>query len=128
MLQQDKCSQRDVDMTFEEVQQMVLSFPGVEEYLAFGKRPTFSVNQRLIACIARIDENTLVVKVPDQREREFFLATRPNIYYLTDHYALSEVLLVRIPLADPDELRELLEQAWRTFASKRRQERYAMNG
>jgi hypothetical protein len=113
-------------MTFEEVQQLALSFPGVEEYLAFG-RPTFRINERLLACIARIDPDTLVVKVYDQREREFFLATRPDVYYLTDQYLLFEALLVRIPFADAEELRELFEQTWRKLASRRRQAQYAAN-
>ena len=105
-------------MKFNEIREMALSFPGVEEQLAFG-RPTYKLSKRFLACIAKIDDDTLCIKVPDQREREYLLATRPEIYYLTDHYANFGALLVRIPQADPAELRDLFEQAWRTFATKR---------
>jgi hypothetical protein len=105
-------------MNFEDVRQIGFSFPGVEEHLAFG-RPTLRVNKRFLACIAKIDPNTLCIKVPDQREREYLLSTRPEIYYLADHYANFECLLVRLPVADPVKLRDLFEDAWRTFAPKR---------
>ena len=105
-------------MTFDEIRQMALSYPGVQEHLVFGG-PTFKVGKRFLACIAKIDPNTLVVKVPDQREREFFLSTRPEIYYMQEHYESFECLLVRMPAADPEELRDLFEQAWRTYAPKK---------
>ena len=47
------------------------------------------------------------------------LATKPEIYYLTDHYVSFECLLVRMPMADPDELWQLLEQAWLAYAPKK---------
>lgn len=105
-------------MTFDEVRQIALSYPGVEEYTVFHS-PGFKVGKRLLACIAKIDPNTLVIKVPNPLEREFFLSTKPEIYYLTDHYANFDSLLVRMPQADPEELRELFEGAWRTYAPKR---------
>jgi hypothetical protein len=57
--------------------------------------------------------------VPNQLEREYLLATKTDIYYLTDHYANFECLLVRMPKADPQELRDLFEDAWRTYAPKK---------
>lgn len=105
-------------MNFEQIRQIALSFPGVEEHLIFGG-PTFKVGKRFLACIAKIDRNTLVLKVPNPLEREFLLTTKPEIYYLTDHYASFEAVLVRMPQADADELRDLFEDAWRTYAPKR---------
>jgi hypothetical protein len=105
-------------ITFDDVRQMALAFPGVEEHLVFGG-PTLKVGKRFLACIAKIDPNTLCIKVPDRLEREYLLETKPDIYYLTDHYASFEALLVRMPLADPAEMRQLIEQAWRTYAPKR---------
>jgi hypothetical protein len=105
-------------MNFDEVRQIALSFPGVTEHDVFGG-PTFRIGKRFLACIAKIDVNTLCIKVPDQREREYLLETRPDIYYLTDHYANFQALLVRMPVADPEELRGLFEQAWRAYAPKK---------
>ncbi len=105
-------------MTFDEFRQIALSYPGVTEHLVFGG-PTLRVGKRFLACIAKIDIDTLCIKVPDQREREYFLATKPDVYYLTDHYENFEALLVRLPLSDAAELRGLFEQAWRTYAPTR---------
>ena len=105
-------------MTFDEIRQIAMSLPGVEEHLVFGG-PTFKIGKRFLACIAKIDKDTLVLKVPDRLEREYLLATKPEIYYLTDHYASFECVLVRMPVADREELCDLFEQAWRTYAPKR---------
>lgn len=105
-------------MTFDEVREMILSFPNVEEHTVFGG-PTFRIGKRFLVSIAKIDPNTLCVKVPDRLEREYLLSTKPDVYYLTDHYANFECLLVRMPLVDPQELRDLVEQAWLKFAPKR---------
>lgn len=105
-------------MIFDEIRQIALSFPGVEEHIVLGG-PTLRVGKRFLACIAKIDPDTLCLKVPDPLEREFLLTTQPDIYYLTDHYANFECVLVRMPLADAIEVRELFEQAWRVYAPKR---------
>lgn len=105
-------------MTFDEIRQMIRSFPEVEEHEVFGG-PTFRIRKRFLACIAKIDPDTLVVKVPDRLEREYLLSAKPDTYYLTDHYASFECLLVRMPNADPKELHQLFEQAWLTYAPKR---------
>lgn len=105
-------------MIFDDVRHIALSFPDVEEHLVFGG-PTFKIGKRFLACIAKIDPDTLVVKVPDQREREYFLSAKPDIYYMQEHYANFECLLVRMSLVDPEELRGLVEQAWLTYAPKK---------
>lgn len=105
-------------MNFDDVRQIASAFPGVEEHLIFNT-PTLKVGKRYLAGIPKIDANSLCIKVPDQREREYLLTTQPEIYYLTDHYANFECLLVRLPLADPAEVRDLFEQAWRAYAPKR---------
>jgi hypothetical protein len=105
-------------MTFDEIRQIALSFPNVEEHIVFGS-PTFKIGKRYLAGNAKIDPDTLCIKVPDKREREFFLSTKPEIYYMAEHYANFECLLIRMPLVDSDELRDLFEQAWRTYAPKR---------
>lgn len=113
-------------MEFDEIRQMALSFPGVEEHFILGG-PTFKVGKRFLACIAKIDPDTLVLKVPDRLEREYLLATKPETYYLTDHYASFQAVLIRMPLADPEELRDLFEQAWRTYAPKKLVANYQAN-
>ena len=105
-------------MLFDEVRQSALSFPEVEEHQVFGS-PTFRIRKRFLACIAKIDPQVLCIKVPDKLEREYLLAAKPDIYFLQPHYENFECLLVRMPVADAQELRDLLEQAWLTYAPKR---------
>ena len=105
-------------MTFDEIREIALSFPRVEEHLIFHN-PTFKVGKRFLACIAKIDDNTLVMKVPDPFEREYLLASQSKTYYLTDHYATFECVLIRMPQADPVELRRLFEQAWLAYAPRK---------
>jgi hypothetical protein len=105
-------------MNFEDVRQIALSFPGVEEHLAFG-RPTFKVSKRFLACIAKIDPDALCLKLPDVLEREFLVNSQPEIYYVTKHYSDFGAILVRLPKVDPEELRDLFERAWRAYAPKR---------
>jgi hypothetical protein len=105
-------------MTFDDVREMASAFPGVEGHLVFGGT-TIRVGKRFLACIAKIDPDTLVLKVPDRLEREFLLNTQPEIYYMQDHYASFECVLIRMSRADPEEVRDLLEQAWRFYAPKK---------
>ncbi|MEZ4668406.1 MAG: MmcQ/YjbR family DNA-binding protein [Anaerolineae bacterium] len=105
-------------VTYDDVRQIAIAFPGVEEHLAFG-RPTLRVNKRFLACMAKIDDDTLVLKMRDAREREFLLLSKPEVYYLTDHYISFECVLVRMPQAECDELRLLIEQSWLTLAPKK---------
>lgn len=114
-------------MNFEEIRQMALAFPGVEEHLVFGG-PTLKVGKRFLACIAKIDPDTLCIKVPDRAEREYLLATKPEVYYLTEHYANFEALLVRMPLVEPEELHGLFEQAWLKYAPKKLVKTYPAKG
>jgi hypothetical protein len=113
-------------MTLDEIREIAMSFPGVEEHLVFGG-PTFRIGKRFLASIAKIDKDTLVLKVPDRLEREYLLTTKPEIYYLTDHYASFECVLVRMPKADPEDLRDLFEQAWLAFAPTRLVVNYQAN-
>jgi hypothetical protein len=110
-------------MTFDEIRDIALSFPEVEEHEVFGG-PTFRIRKRFLVCIAKIDPDTLCLKVPDQLERQFLLETQPDVYYLTPHYENFECLLVRMAAVHPEEIRHLLEKAWLTYAPKRLSKAY----
>jgi hypothetical protein len=56
--------------------------------------------------------------VPDPLEREYFLTTKPDVYYMQEHYANFQCLLIRMSKADVEEVRQLFEMAWRTYAPK----------
>jgi hypothetical protein len=63
-------------------------------------------------------EEFVFVKAPPA-EREALLREDPSTFFVTPHYANAPGVIVRLSTVDPDALRELLVEAWRTVASKR---------
>jgi hypothetical protein len=105
-------------MNFDDVRQVAFSFPEVTEHQVFGGS-TLRIGKRFLACIAKIDPDTLVLKMPDQREREYWLGARPDVFYMQEHYATFQCVLIRMSCMSADELYPLFEQAWRAYAPKR---------
>ena len=104
-------------MTFDDVRAMALALPQVEEATSYDT-PAFRIRKRLIARLHH-DGEALVVKV-DPGRRDALLATRPDRYFVTPHYADEPSwVLVRLDVIDPTELAELLADAWRRVAPPR---------
>ncbi len=103
-------------MTFDDVRELALALPEAEESSAYGT-PCFRVRKRLFARL-RDDGTTLVVPV-DPLEREALLAVPGGAYFITPHYQDHPYVLVALDDADPDELWELLVEAWLERAPKR---------
>ena len=55
----------------------------------------------------------------DYDEREFRMQADPETFFVTDHYRGYQMILVRLSTVRPNDLREVLEHAWRTIAPKR---------
>ena len=105
-------------MTFDDIRRIALSYPGVEEYTTFG-HPAFRVGKKFLASTAKIDPDALCLKLPDQLQREFLVESQPDIYYAPPHYADFGSILIRLSQADPEEVRDLFEQAWLAYAPKK---------
>jgi hypothetical protein len=108
-------SARRGSLTFEDVRQIALSMPEVEETTAYGM-PAFKAGKTRFAGrpIERrdVEPNSLGVFVSFE-ERDGRIASRPDLYYLTEHFAPYPAVLVRLTNMRRDELRELLGTAWR---------------
>ena len=94
------------------VRKIAHALPGVEESTAYGS-PAFKVHGKLMACIAinrSAEPGSLMVRV-DFDDRAELLAADPGVYYLTDHYAPYNAVLVRLSRVNPDVLRDLLGMA-----------------
>jgi hypothetical protein len=63
-------------------------------------------------------ENRVTIKARHD-ERAALLATAPETYTAAWATSSTAWVRVRLELADPDEVRELLEEAWRMSATKR---------
>lgn len=103
-------------VTFETVRQIALALPGVEEGTSYGT-PALRIKKKFFARLWE-DGEVLVVKIGFD-EREMLMQSNPEVFFITDHYRGYPSVLVRLPAIDPDDLREVLEEAWRYNAPAR---------
>jgi hypothetical protein len=103
-------------VTWESVLRMALDLPGVEEGTSYST-PALRVKGKFFARLWE-DGETLVLKVGFDA-RDILLQSQPDVFFVTDHYAGYPAILVRLPRVDPEQLRDLLEEAWRLNAPKR---------
>lgn len=71
----------------------------------------------------REDGESIAVKV-DYGERQALTAMQPETFVVTPHYENYPWMIVRLASVDPDELAELLTEAWRMTASKRARDEF----
>jgi hypothetical protein len=110
----DKKSSPRRTLTFDDVREIALSMPEVEEVTAYGM-PAFKAGKtRFVgAPVARHDVLPNSIGVPMSFEdRARRLASHPNVYYLTEHFAPYPGVLVRLSSVSRKELREILSAAW----------------
>ncbi len=97
---------------FDTVRKIGLALPGVEQSVTYGV-PALKVHGKLLACIPvnrSAEPDSLAVRV-DFDDRAALLAEQPDVYYVTDHYAPYNMVLVRLSRVSPDVLRDLLGMA-----------------
>ena len=105
-------------ISFDTVRKIGLALPGVEESKAYGQ-PALKIHGKLLACVPAhrsAEPASLVVRV-DFDDRAELLATAPDVYYVTDHYA-GNAVLVRLSRVNPDVLRDLLGMAHKFVTRK----------
>jgi hypothetical protein len=106
-------------VNFDTVRSIGLALPGVEESTAYGS-PALKIHGKLMACIAvhsSAEPGSLVVCV-DFDDRAELVAADPDVYYVTDHYAGGNAVLVRLSRVSRDVLQDLLGMA-HTFVTRR---------
>ncbi len=92
------------------------TLPGVEESTSYGT-PALRVRGSFLARL-REDGETLVVRV-DPEERPLLMEAHPDVLFVTSHYEKWPLVLVALPRADPELVKELVEDAWAERAPKR---------
>ncbi|MDP9238878.1 MAG: MmcQ/YjbR family DNA-binding protein [Chloroflexota bacterium] len=97
-------------VTYEQFCAMALKLPGVADGSSYGT-PALRVKKKFMARLREPD--VLVLKPVDDMEKQFLMETQPRTFFLADHYRGSDAILVRLSMADPTELRDLVERAWR---------------
>lgn len=99
---------------FERVVRLAGPLPGVEVSSSYGT-PALKVKKKLLARMKE-DGETVVIPCESVDEKEFLIATEPEVYFQTDHYRAYPHVLVRLPVVTDSRLREMLEAAWRREA------------
>lgn len=100
-------------MTFDDIARVALPLPGVALGTLYGT-PALKVAGKLLARLR--EDGDMVLKVEDGL-REALLIGQPDVFHTTPHYDSYPVLLVRLALADPEQIAGLVERAWGGLAS-----------
>jgi hypothetical protein len=104
------------DLGWEDVSRVGLALPEVEEATSYGT-PALRLRGKLLVRL-RDDAETLALRV-DPEERLALVHEQPDVFYVTPHYQDYPFVLVRLAAVDPEELEELLVEAWLLSAPKR---------
>ncbi len=104
-------------VTFEEVRAIALGSPGVEERPSHEARPAFRTKKRGIV-YARPEPDVVVVWMPIEA-RDALCAEQPRVFFITDHYRDYPFVLIRLKRVSRGLLTELIEDAWKTAATKK---------
>ena len=103
-------------LTFEAVVAMATTLPGVIKGTSYAT-PALRVSGKVLARLTE-DGATMVLRAPFP-VRDHLVATAPETFSVTDHYRDYPLVLVRLAQADPAQVRELLESAWRQLSPAR---------
>ena len=113
--------------SWETVWELLAALPGTEQGLLHDN-PAVRVGGKLVAYLPDNDrsrpahaseqDEVLVVKT-GFAERAALLEQDPDTFFVTPHYQSYPGVLVRLATVRPDQLRELLTEAWRLVAPRR---------
>jgi len=101
---------------FETVRAIARELPGAVEGISYGT-PAFHVGKKLFVRQHQ-DGESFVIKI-EPEERAMRMRADPTTFYITDHYLNYPWMLVRLSSVAVDDLRELIEDAWRLSAPRR---------
>jgi hypothetical protein len=102
--------------TWDDVVAIGERLPGVEAGNWYGT-PGLKLDGKGF-CRIRNDPDALVIRVADLDDKEALLQGNPDVFFTTPHYDDSPHVLVRLEAVDPDELADLIEDAWRVRGGK----------
>src|SRR5436190_12432242 len=103
-------------MTLEEMEAIVMAFPGAEKGMSYG-RPSYKVNGKFFTRLRREDDSLVLLEVSFD-EREMLMEAEPATFHFTAHYKDYPSVLARLETVHPGSLRAFLERRWRKIAKK----------
>lgn len=78
--------------------------------------PAIKVKKRLLARLRSEAEGGLAIRC-DPVERHMLMQAAPETFYLTEHYANSDMVLINLETVRWDAMPGIIEHAWRQVAS-----------
>jgi len=103
-------------MTPEEMEAIVMSFPGVEKGMSYGS-PAYKLNGKFFTRLRRDDRSMVIMEV-SLDEREMLMEAEPGTFHFTAHYKDYPCVLARIDSLHPGSFRNFLERRFRKIAKK----------
>ena len=105
------------DVTFDDVRNIALAWPEVEDCTSYGT-PALKVRKKLLVRL-REDGDTLVMPGVPQDERDMLVESQPKVFYFTDHYKDHPFVLIRLSKTRRAAVEPLLRRRWCALASKK---------
>jgi hypothetical protein len=105
-------------VTFDLIRELAFKHPGVEDGTSYGPR-ALRVKGKFLARLKE-DGESCVFRVGFD-ERDLLMQTRPEVFYITDHYLGYPAVLMRMSAASAEEAADIVAMAWRMVAPKRLQ-------
>jgi hypothetical protein len=100
-----------------QLRELALGLPGTEERETWG-HPTFRVRDKIFASMDGDDGAIATVKASPE-DQEALVGGDPRTFGVASHVGRYGWTTIRLDRVDPDELRELVVEAWRQTAPKR---------
>src|SRR5580658_8699169 len=104
-------------MTPDEVDAIVMSFPGAERGMSYGQ-PSYKVNGKFFTRLRKEDASLVLPEVAFD-EREMLIEAEPETFHFTAHYKDYPAVLARMASLHPGSFRNFLERRWRKIAPKK---------
>jgi hypothetical protein len=109
----------DTHLTIDSLIALGLELSGVNESPYYGVR-ALKLNGRMLACTPvnkSVEVNSAVVAMGFE-QRAALLKKHPLLYYVTDHYAPHQTILVRLSRMSRADLERTLRMAWDFVSSE----------
>lgn len=103
-------------MTGDDVRRLVAALPESEERETWG-HPTFRVRDKMFAAMAQDGTSMSVKALPE--EQRVLVGSDPGIFSVPAYVGRHGWVGIDLSRVDPEELRELITEAWRRTAPKR---------
>ena len=105
-----KPNESQAPITFDTVREIALAMADAEEGTSYGTS-AIKVRGRLLA---RLKEDGVTIVVPCSfLDRDFLMQAEPEVFFFTDHYRDSELILIRLSTVGREQLQDMLGRAWK---------------